>query len=247
VIDERPSPVSPTRPAPDAGGTPTAPEAGAAQPVVPPGASPPSGPNRWAARPVLRISRHHISTAVAIAGGLLVLGIILVVAVLPRFLSTPIGGPGPAPAAASSDARRIQATFFYVSEDGRELVQSSRQVLYGASPREQARHIIDAALEAPPEGQRSAVPAGTTVRSVFLAADQTLFVDLGGAVVSGHPGGSLNEALTVYAIVNAVTVNLPDVTGVQILVDGQQVDTLAGHIDLRYPLGKALDWVRKGS
>jgi hypothetical protein len=43
-----------------------------------------------------------------------------------------------------------------------------------------------------------------------------------------------------------VTVNLPDIAAVQILVDGKQVDTLAGHIDLRYPLGKALEWVRKG-
>ena len=49
-----------------------------------------------------------------------------------------------------------------------------------------------------------------------------------------------------YAIVNAVTVNLPDIAAVQILVNGKQVDTLAGHIDLRYPLGKALEWVRKG-
>jgi hypothetical protein len=30
-------------------------------------------------------------------------------------------------------------------------------------------------------------------------------------------------------------------------VNGQQVDTLAGHLDLRYPLSKALDWVQKGS
>jgi len=41
-------------------------------------------------------------------------------------------------------------------------------------------------------------------------------------------------------------VNIPDITAVQILIDGHQVDTLAGHIDLRYPLGKALDWVQKG-
>jgi hypothetical protein len=210
-------------------------------------AIPPAAPERWGARPVLRISRHHVSTVAAIAGGLLVLGIIMVVAILPRLLSTPIGGPEPEAPPAASDTRRIQATLFYVSADGRELVQASRQILYGASPRDQARHILEAAVEAPPEGQRSAIPAGTTVRSVFLAADNTLFVDLGGTVVSAHPGGSLNEALTVYAIVNAVTVNLPDVTGVQILVNGQQVDTLAGHIDLRYPLGKALEWVRKGS
>jgi len=150
------------------------------------------------------------------------------------------------PVAVAGEARRIQATLFYVADNGQELVPVSRPVLYGATPLDQARRIVEAVVEPAPEGQRSALPEGTTVRSVFLAADGNTFVDLGGSIVTGHSGGSLNEALTVYAIVNAVTVNLPDIAAVQILVNGKQVDTLAGHIDLRYPLGKALEWVRKG-
>ena len=55
-------------------------------------------------------------------------------------------------------------------------------------------------------------------------------------MASTHPGGSLDELLTVYAIVDALTVNLPSITGVQILIDGKEVDTLAGHVDLRRPL-----------
>ena len=95
-------------------------------------------------------------------------------------------------------------------------------------------------------GDAKSLQGGTLLVTPLLAADGNVFVDLGGAIVTGHPGGSLNEALTVYAIVNAVTANLPDTAAVQILVDGKQVDTLAGHIDLRYPLGKALEWVKKG-
>ena len=45
---------------------------------------------------------------------------------------------------------------------------------------------------------------------------------------------------------NAVTANLPDVTAVQILVDGKEVDSLAGHIDFGKPIGRANDWIRKG-
>jgi hypothetical protein len=39
-------------------------------------------------------------------------------------------------------------------------------------------------------------------------------------------------------------VNLPAITRVQILVDGKEVDTLAGHVDLRHPLQQNLKWVR---
>ena len=51
------------------------------------------------------------------------------------------------------------------------------------------------------------------------------------------------KLLTVYTIVNALTANLPAVKSVQLLVNGKEVDTLAGHIDLRKPLEKDLSLV----
>ena len=62
---------------------------------------------------------------------------------------------------------------------------------------------------------------------------------------ASYPGGSLNEMLTVYTIVEALTANLPAVSAVQILVDGHEVDTLAGHVDLRQPLRPAAQWVER--
>ena len=184
-----------------------------------------------------------------LVGGVLVLllGIWLVASRLPGFLTGPDEAPAGAAGstAAEGDARRIQATLYYISEDGTLLVPSSREVLYGATPAEQARHIVEAQVETPPD-LASAIPAGTIVRSVFLTDAHEAYVDLGGAITSGHSGGSLNEALTVYAIVNALTVNMPDIVGVQILIEGREVDTLAGHMDLRFPLAKALNWIQKG-
>jgi hypothetical protein len=82
-----------------------------------------------------------------------------------------------------------------------------------------------------------------TLRDVFLTERGDAFVDLSSDVTTKHPGGSLDEIFTVYTIVNALTVNLPAITRVQILVDGKEVDTLAGHVDLRHPLAKSLEWV----
>ena len=59
-----------------------------------------------------------------------------------------------------------------------------------------------------------------------------------------HPGGALDELFTVYTIVNVLTVNLPAIQRVQILIDGKEVDTLAGHVDLRQSLQKQLKWVQ---
>ena len=82
---------------------------------------------------------------------------------------------------------------------------------------------------------------GATQGGISLAG-----VDLSKEAVTNHRGGSLDELFAVYAIVNAITVNLPAIKGVQILIDGQEVDTLAGHVDLRHPLSKNLRWTQTG-
>lgn len=147
---------------------------------------------------------------------------------------TPPPPPSPAPA-----VPRIQAKLFFASEDGLRLVATEHEVPLADGVVAQARALVDAQLtaEAPPPLART-VPEGTTLRGLYLSSRNELFVDLEGTVRSQHPGGSLNELLTVYAIVNAITVNLPDVQEVQLLIDGHEVDTLAGHVDLRQPLRK---------
>ncbi len=84
----------------------------------------------------------------------------------------------------------------------------------------------------------SAVPPGTTLRALYVTDRGDAYVDLSGEVVTAHTGGTLNELLTVYTIVNAVTINVPAIRSVQILVGGKEVPTLAGHVDLRQPLAK---------
>ncbi|MEO7191104.1 MAG: GerMN domain-containing protein [Vicinamibacterales bacterium] len=184
--------------------------------------------------------------AIGIGAGLIILGIWFVATRLPGWLTTP---ENPAPAsttAPTGDAKKIHATLFYLSEDGTALSAASRQVLYGETPAEQARRLLEAQVATPGGGAHSAIPDGTTVRAVFLTEQHEAYVDLGGAIRTAHSGGSLDEALAVYAIVNVITVNLPDIVAVQILVDGKEVDSIAGHMDLRRPIAKALDWIEKG-
>jgi spore germination protein GerM len=112
--------------------------------------------------------------------------------------------------------------------------------VYGDGSAAQAQLIINAQLAPVAAPLVSAVPAGTTLRALYLNAKGEAYVDLSRDVVTGHTGGSLDELLTIYTVVNALTANLPAVTSVQVLVDGKEVDTLAGHVDLRRPLAKNL-------
>jgi hypothetical protein len=138
---------------------------------------------------------------------------------------------------------RITATLFYGTEDGLALAPVQREVPLAEGTVPQAREILNAQFQAAPAPYVSLIPAGTTLRAFYSTERGDAFVDLSSQIASG-PGGSSTELLTVYAIVNAVTANLPAIQRVQILIDGREVDTLSGHVDLRRPLERDQSLVR---
>ena len=199
-------------------------------------------------------SRRSLWIMVGVGVALLALGVWLVVAKLPRLLTSTGEAPPaaattkPAPGApgAPGEARKSHATRFYVAQTGDELVPVSHEVPYGSTPGDQAREIVQAQLQAAPNGLLTAIPTGTILRTIYLTPSGQAYVDFSPEIASNHTGGSLDEILAVYTIVDALTVNLADITSVQILVGGKEVETLAGHVDLRSPLARSLKWVRKG-
>jgi hypothetical protein len=152
-------------------------------------------------------------------------------------------GLRPAPGQNAADAvgpapgvPRITATLFYGSANGQALVPVRREVALAEGVVPQAREILRMQLQGAASPYISVIPNGTSLRAFYVTERGDAFVDLSPEASSAHRGGSSAELLTVYAIVNAVTSNLPGIQRVQILIDGREADTLAGHVDLRRPL-----------
>ncbi|MBI5643185.1 MAG: GerMN domain-containing protein [Deltaproteobacteria bacterium] len=80
------------------------------------------------------------------------------------------------------------------------------------------------------------VPAGTRVLGVKVDG-AVATVDLSKEVIKNHPGGSTGELLTIYSIVDTITLNFQEIKEVQLLVEGSKEETLKGHIDMEFPLG----------
>ena len=196
------------------------------------------------------IKRALLSALLFVAAAIIVWWLLF--ALLPRWSR---GGPeqaaNPEPAStagtptAGTDAqRKITATLYFISADGMSLVPEQREVPFGEAVGEQARHIVEAQLAPVQAPAASAIPAGTRLRALYIGERGDAFVDLSTEITANHPGGALEELFTVYTIVNALTVNLPAITRVQILIDGKETDTLAGHVDLRQPLSKNTTWIQ---
>lgn len=76
------------------------------------------------------------------------------------------------------------------------------------------------------------IGAGSDVREVFLVNNGLAVVDLNQAFADGHRSGVWEESLTIDSMVATLAVDLPQVTQVKFLVNGQEHETLAGHADL---------------
>ena len=182
-----------------------------------------------------------------IAGGIALAGAALVwvlFVVLPKRVSSDNPAPAATAAAPAAAGRKIKARLFYVADDGIHLTHVERDVAYGEGALEQAREIVAAQVAPVTAPLLSAIPAGTTLRALYLTEGGEAYVDFSREIAAAHSGGTAHELLTVYTVVNVLTENLPAVTAVQVLVDGKEMDTLAGHVDLRNPLGKNLALVQ---
>ncbi len=106
----------------------------------------------------------------------------------------------------------------------------------GEKPVRLGKSIVKALISGPRKDLVRAIPEGTELRALYITKKGTAYVDLTRAISDQHPGGSKSELLAIYSIVNSLILNVPDIKSVKLLIEGNEAETLAGHIDLRFPL-----------
>jgi spore germination protein GerM len=134
--------------------------------------------------------------------------------------------------------RRIQITLYLLSRSGKTLAPEDREIPLADSVQEQAKQVVRELLAGSRQGLASPLPRGVELRELFITPQGLAFVDLSQELIANHIGGSCAEELTVYSLSNTLIVNFPAVKSVQFLVEGREVPTLAGHLDLTVPYGR---------
>ncbi len=89
----------------------------------------------------------------------------------------------------------------------------------------------------------SPVAPESRVREVWVSRGGIAYIDFSRSFADFSGGGSLGELHTVYSIVATLTESFPEIFAVQFLVEGERIETLAGHVDLSRPLIPSADWV----
>ena len=156
-----------------------------------------------------------------------------------------LAGETTAPTKAPDVAPAEQATLIAADDLDNSLVPQVHSLPLPADPGARARAVLGKLLDlyAAPDATHPVSGGAASVAQVFLlpvpgskttqaSGDQLAVVNLTGSFAASHPSGLEAESLTVLSICATIHANLPNVTEVRFLVDGQQRPTLAGHADL---------------
>jgi hypothetical protein len=202
------------------------------------------------------IPRHLVIVFSVLVLASLIMGVVLF-HTLEKAHERLLTGQDSAPTKAPEVAAPVQATLMVADDDDSSLRSQILMLPLPADAGARARAVLGKLLDLyAAEGSTHPVPGGAqSVAQVFLlpaeggagsnpagarnaapgsadAGPELAVINLKGSFAASHPSGLETETLTVLSICGTLHANLPRVTEVRFLVDGQERESLAGHADL---------------
>ncbi|MBR1807485.1 MAG: GerMN domain-containing protein [Selenomonadaceae bacterium] len=139
-------------------------------------------------------------------------------------------------------AQSMRVKVYYPDDSGMRLVEVERKINVEHEG-EKYFAAVEILLDEPYEENLTTIfPRNANIRSVTVEGGLAT-VDLDGSIVKNMVGGSTGEEFLVGSIVDTLT-NFPEVTQVKFLVDGKEIETLSGHMDLSTPLERMDDLIQ---
>ncbi len=121
-------------------------------------------------------------------------------------------------------------------ESSGEWVRERREILASGVREEEIRRLLVELMRGPTGEASNVFPTQTRLEDVFWDGEGELTLSFSEHLRSDHPGGSRAETATIQALLGTLKANFPDVLRVRILVEGETVSSIAGHVDISRPL-----------
>ncbi len=123
-----------------------------------------------------------------------------------------------------------EVNIYFATEDAMYL-DSERRTLPGE---DLYREAIEEIIAGPDSDDLRATVSEATELNDYNYENGLITLNFNEAIRTDHPGGSTGERLTIYSIVNTMT-SLPGIDEVIFKIEGEELDTLVGHLDLSIP------------
>jgi len=126
-----------------------------------------------------------------------------------------------------------KAKLFWSSgaEDG-SLMPVGIDLPLSSDPALRAKQVLNTLLAGPVDAELRTVPPDAVLLAFYLLPDGTGIADFSEALATSTPSGIVSEQMAVDSVTKTLEANVPQVRWLKVLIHGQEVDTLAGHLDL---------------
>ncbi|MGB7283001.1 MAG: GerMN domain-containing protein [Candidatus Acidiferrum sp.] len=128
---------------------------------------------------------------------------------------------------------RVQAKLFWASGNGDgTLTSATVELPLSSDPVLRAKQVLNTLLAGPVDTDLRTLPPDAALLAFYLLPDGTAVADFSEALATETPSGILSEQMAVDSITRTLEADVPKVERLKILIHGQEVETLAGHLDL---------------
>jgi hypothetical protein len=126
---------------------------------------------------------------------------------------------------------RVQAKIFWAAGPDR-IAPVQVAMPLSAEPVKRAKQVLNELITDAPAADQRTLPADAVLLGFYLLPDGTAIADFSDALASETPSGILSEQMAVDSIRQTLENNVTGLSRLKILIHGQEVETLAGHVDL---------------
>lgn len=149
------------------------------------------------------------------------------------FMEGPVPNQSPLPYVEGKERGKIDIYVREIVNDEPRLVPKECTVPRGEDPHKAAIQRL-LAINHEAGSSRTLIPLGTKLLGLDIRKG-TAYVDFSREIQENFKGGSMNEALLLNSIVHTLT-QFNDVKKVQILIEGNKVDSIGGNLEISEPL-----------
>lgn len=142
-----------------------------------------------------------------------------------------------------SAPQSVKLTLYFPNAQATGLIAANRTV--NVTDQEVIKAMFKE-LAVPPSGLEKPLPPGTSLLSASVGNDGIATIDLSQEFQKNFSGGSAEEQMTLYSIVNTLT-TLSNIQSVQFLIEGQKHLGILGHIDTSGPIKRNERFIIKTS
>lgn len=139
-----------------------------------------------------------------------------------------------------SKAQLVNIKVYYPDENATGLVAVEKSIKDTDNKYQAAVEALMAGTEK--KGLANVFPKKAKLLQVTVSG-KVAKVDFSRELQKNFVGGSTGEEMLIGSVVNTLT-EFPEIQKVQILVDGQEVETLSGHMDLSQPLPRMTELLK---